>query len=349
MDGPEYAFGFSAIAGVSPLRSGDVVVVDQIERTLSLVDWKSAEPRRLGRNGNGPNEYAAPRALFSWPGDSLLVHDIGNSRYLILAPDGTPARVMTGPTTDGFAYTPLRAVDAAGRPYVERRGARPAGADTQPILRWTPATGVIDTAAYVSRPPLPPVAQSQPRAGQISARVVPFRARDEWDVTADGRVVIVHADPYFVESVGGGGRGGRAVGARQPYVPRPVTEADKQAWREGQANDGRGRTIRKPGDADARTGGATTIDVRIADPEWSTTMPPFLGSVAVNGDGEVWVTRTGVARDTIALVDVFAASGALIRRVTIPGATRVAGFGPKVVFAVRTDADGLQYLRKFRY
>ncbi|NOT07093.1 MAG: hypothetical protein HOP28_02695 [Gemmatimonadales bacterium] len=346
-EGAEHPFAFSSIEAAIPLRDGRIVVADPIERTILLLEWNRPEPARLGRSGQGPNEYVAPRALFRWLGDSLFVHDIGASRYLILTPDGTPARTFRGPATESFGYIPVRAVDRLGRIYAERRGSRPAGVDMEAILRWSPTGGAIDTAALISRPVIRPAPGTESRPGQVVARPMPFRARDEWVVAPEGRVSIVHADPFHVESVLGTAR---TRGPDQPYRPRPVTEEDKAAWREQQVNQGRARTLRKPGESDARTGAPTTIDIRIEEPEWSETMPPFLtGGVAIAPDGQVWVTRVGSPKERTVAVDLFDGNGRPVRTVLLPRESRIVGFGAGVVLVARTDESGLQYLRRFRY
>lgn len=345
-DGPEFSYGFSSIAGVQQLRNGKVVVVDRLAKAILLVDWRRPEPQQLGRNGNGPGEYASPLGVLLWAGDSLIVHDIGRSQYLVLAPDGAPVRAFSGPAAEGFGYTPLRATDRRGRLYVERRGPRAQGVETQPVLRWSPGSEAVDTAATIARPALPP---SNARPGSaVPVRQAPFHARDEWGVAPNGEVAVVHADPYSVERRDE--RGQRAIGPVQSYRPRPVTDADKQAWRDQQDNAGRARTISKPGAADPATGSATTITIRIEEPEWPATMPPFVaGSVMVSPDGQVWVRRSGAPSDATVSVDVFGARGALKRTVLLPAGCVIAGFGPQVVFVVRTDEVGLQYLRKYAY
>ena len=84
---PEFAFdsAFSRVSALRELLDGRVVVMNSKERSVYLLNPKTRAGSSIGRQGTGPGEYTRPNGLVSLRGDSLLVADVGNNRYLILA------------------------------------------------------------------------------------------------------------------------------------------------------------------------------------------------------------------------------------------------------------------------
>lgn len=116
----EFADPFTRVSGLRELSDGRVVVADQQEKRLQVIDFRTGVARAIGREGGGPNEWRLPTALFPLAGDSTLVHDMGNMRYLVIAPDGTPAYTFSladASAADGPAAAPAAAPagSAAGR------------------------------------------------------------------------------------------------------------------------------------------------------------------------------------------------------------------------------------------
>src|SRR5215218_1980398 len=86
----EYAEPFTQINGVRELRDGRVIVSDVREKTVQLVDLKAGAAQKIGREGSGPGEYAMPMRLLALPGDTSVVYDPLNRRFLLIGPDGKP-------------------------------------------------------------------------------------------------------------------------------------------------------------------------------------------------------------------------------------------------------------------
>src|SRR5215213_2184431 len=84
----EYAEPFTQINGVRELRDGRVIVSDVREKTVQLVDLKAGSGTKIGREGSGPGEYAMPMRLLALPGDTSVVYDPLNRRFLVIGPDG---------------------------------------------------------------------------------------------------------------------------------------------------------------------------------------------------------------------------------------------------------------------
>ncbi|HEX5581687.1 MAG TPA: hypothetical protein VFX39_08930, partial [Gemmatimonadaceae bacterium] len=112
-----WAEPFSALSGVRELADGRVIVADRTEKSIQLLDLVRGASTRIGREGGGPNEYRMPGAVFALPGDSTAIFDMGNMRYLLVAPDGAVAGTFStaDPTQpDMRLMLPARGVDGAG-------------------------------------------------------------------------------------------------------------------------------------------------------------------------------------------------------------------------------------------
>jgi hypothetical protein len=336
---------FSSPVGFRVLSDGRVLVADNIESTVSLLDFRTGQVTPVGRQGEGPGEFGMPGALYPAGGDTTFMMDMGNRRLLVIMPDGT----ISGNTVplfhkSGWPIFP-RGVDARGRIYFDLAGIAMPGLNDivtsgrAPLIRWDRATDQMDTVAYVRFPP-------QPAAGPGQVRVTmgggPYQPRDDWAVLPDGRVGIARAADYHVEWYG---TGAPVTGPQVTYEPVKIGSAEKNAWADQtaargiavQVVNGQRRTTRLP---------RPDIDRQ----QWPEVMPPFTGSRAVLAapNGELWVRRAQHAGAKTAIYDVFDSAGRLARQVSLDGDRAVLGFGPGAVYVARTDADDLQWIERYR-
>ena len=54
---------------------------------LFVVDMDAGTRAQVGAEGQGPEEYRQPDAVWPLPGDSTLLVDLGNGRLVVLGPD----------------------------------------------------------------------------------------------------------------------------------------------------------------------------------------------------------------------------------------------------------------------
>ena len=359
----EHAEPFSLLAGVRELRDGRVVVADASEKRVELLDLARGTATAIGREGSGPGEWRMPAGVFPYVGDSTLLHDPGNARFLTLDPAGRPARAwqFTGDPAEMVRLLGgIHGVDAEGRVYYDDRGFGPApvggiptARDTAVVYRYDPRAQRRDSVGWVrlnvvaatSETDGGPDADGQPTQIRTTGAVrIPFSARDDWTVGVDGRLAFVRAADYHVEWVAPNGR--RVAGTPVAYTPVPVTERDKAEWRE---RAGRGGLF-----VAARPGVTPPPQRKPPEPaRWprekpafETTTLPFAAGALVAPDGRLWVPRHGPAADPVRRYDVFDGFGAVVAQVALPPRTRVVGFGARSVYLVRTDDDDLQYLQR---
>jgi hypothetical protein len=341
------AHEFTQIRGVRELPDGRLLVSDRLEPALYVVDLRAGRATRIGREGSGPEEYRLPSTLLPLPGDSTLLADEGNARFMIIGPDLKVHRSM--PTQrPGLAYSPWpRAADRQGRLFfqVPAWAAGPEGIedDSVHVARLDPRTGRIDTLARARRPTEPRVKYGLPYVG--------FAAQDVWQATPEGRIALVRSKDYHIEWREPDGRVTR--GPAVAFTVVPVTERDRvdytRTFLENSGVGGRGSGSTNP------SGVSPTPDEMLAPDRvkqmaaqnpFAATKPPFTDVMPrFAPDQSLWVERSmpaGAPRTW----DVFDASGRITLRVVLPPGRRLLAVGRAGLYLAAVNADGLEALER---
>lgn len=366
----EYSEPFTQIAGVRELKDGRVIVIDPRDKTVQAVDLKAGSAVKLGREGSGPGEYAMPMRLLTLSNDTSGVVDMLNNRILLINPNATVGGFVDlnvpapagrgdgrGPGMMMVGNNMPTASDAKGRMYAQGMPFKivdgvPSQVDSVPMTRWDRATSKRDTLAYLKLP----AGASQVSGGRsggrsnVSIRVgggPPFTGADQMAIAPDGRLAIVHHEPYSVEYINDAGQ--RTRGQPIKYDRIKVSEGHKAEWRERQ----RSTTMMMMTNDNGRRSASMVPNNNVQDPEnWGGEyMPPFLSgnnTVTFSNDGYLWISRTGPAGQppTFDLID---RAGNVAQRVVLPKKARLLGFGNGAVYVARVDEDDLQYLTKYRF
>jgi hypothetical protein len=331
---------FSNVAGMHERSDGRLVISDRLERSVMLLDFETGEMTPIGREGQGPGEYVMPGPLFPYRGDSTLMVDFGAMRAVVLG--GTRVgRTVSLATPSGLPLIPT-AADARGRLYgsIPTRGG--GGGDSVAIERIDASTSAVDTAGWID-----PgagggvIAMRVSGGGRVSSGLQPYAKRDAWAVAPDGRIAIVHADPYRVEWLDGRER---ATGPTLSYSPVKIGADEKEEWADRMG--GATMTMRTPEGA-SRTMRSTRPDVD--ELEWPETKPPFEErGVYVTPEGELWIRVSQPAGVTTQRYDVVDGQGRVVRRVELADDRRLLGFGAGTLFTARRDADDLEWIERYR-
>jgi len=343
---------FSRVVGLRELPDHRVVVADQLEGTVSAVDFATGNVIGIGRQGQGPGEYGMPGRLYSLAGDTTLMVDFATMRALVLAGDGV---VESVPLTagNGLPFFP-QGVDVRGRLYsgtvlqARAPGAgTPAMGDSLPIARLDPTTDAVDTVAWMGQAAVGggvTIRTGGSGSMRVGSGMQPYAMQDAWTVAPDGRVAIVRAQPYRVEWIA---NGKRTTGPEVPYTPVKIGSAEKEEWADVVA--GSAMMIRTVG---GEGGGARALRPQrpnVDEYEWPAAKPPFeRQSVYVTPEGELWVLtsqRAGAKRQRF---DVMDGQGRLVRRVELADGRRLVGFGRGTLYTVRRDADDLEWLERYQ-
>ncbi len=331
--GARFPEPFSSVTGVRVLSTGEILIADRTERRLLRLDPELRRATRVGRDGSGPGEYAAPAGLVPLANDSTMLVDPGLMRLTAYDREGRAGASVS--MLEGYSL--LWPTMAAGRHLYWHNpdAAQAIRGGKLRVLRLDRASGRRDTAATLEVPPQ--LWPENARQGW-SAPTVAFFARDAYAVAPDGRVAIVRYSPYRVDWVAADGKVRQGPVRTVPLIA--VTQADKEEWAariaraRPQMRGEDGRVMQMPGfKADL---GRTTFP---------THYPPFLEETAqVAPDGTLWVQRAIPSRLRRVEYDLFGADGAFRETVRLAAGQRVVGFrGAEVVLATQ-DEDGLHWI-----
>lgn len=333
---------FTQISGIRELSADRAIVIDAGERTVQMADFAKRSIASLGRRGSGPGEYQMPAVIFAAPNGATWLSDPQLAKVHIIGPDGKIGATLYTPGRDGpddVLYP--RGVDRLGRLYFESFGAPgPTTPDSVPVVRWSREGKRTDTMAFVPNGVIV--------AGGARTRKL-YQPRDAWAVLPDGRVALIHAQPYRVDIVTAPGRVTR--GPAVAYTPVPIGAAERDAYRVAL----RGGT----GTGGARSGPVSGFSVNgprpraaaveVSDDEFPATFPAFSGDgIRVTPEGEIWVPRYRPAKERTPTYDIFDDAGRLVGAAKLREHSSVVGFGAGSVYVARRDPeDDFRYLERY--
>ena len=347
---------FGSIQTVRELRDGRLLVADPLGKELYVVDMAAGRRTVVGRQGQGPQEYLQPDAVWPLPGDSTLLVDLGNGRVVALGPDLSFGPTMPialslpGPGTTLMLALP-QGVDGQGRIYTRALGGGLGGAlpDSAAVLRVDRRTRAADTVAAIKLPDRTQTQSGGPDNQNVQITNVPLSPEDAWGVAADGWVAVARARDYHLEWIRPDGSvvRGRAL----PYDAVRIGAADKEEWVAEQGRTGGGIAIGisvENGETSMTFGrGGPGSRQGVDQYTWPERKPAFAGArIPIDGSGRAWVRRHVRAGEPAAY-DVFDRAGARIATVTLEPGKRIVGFGASSVYVVAFDEFDLNYLERY--
>lgn len=332
---------FSRVDGVRELAGGRVVATDQVERLVFLTDFGTGGRQTVGRQGDGPGEYRFPMAPLAGPADAVWLPDATLRRIQVVTPEGRLTAGPRWPTAEvpGGVGSP-RGTDTRGRIYFEGSSFdadRGAFLDSVAVFRWDPVESRGNVVSRVWSGGRVMVGDAS-----LARSITPFPHLDAWAALPDGRVALIHHNPFRIDIVQADGTARR--GAPIPHAPVTVSAADRALFREHAAAV-RSSALRVGGGA-----GPPGLGPRFEDSDFPRTMPPFItAAVRVTPEGEIWIGRSHTATDRTWRYDIFDSEGRLLGAATLRVGSVVAGFGAGTVYLARTDPDDdLVYLERHR-
>lgn len=342
-----YPEPFSYLSGVREMPDGRVLVADPVSQVLLSIDLESGSADTLGGVGRGPYEYLQPDQVFPLPGDSTLLVDLGNGRFMVIAPDCSFIETKPLVSDRGPMLTLIpRFVDAEGGIYFQRNewmgSARP-NLDSDYVVRYDRRTGVLDTVAVLALPELV--------ISGSGSSIPPMTPRDDWAAGMDGAVAVVRASDYSVDWHRPDGT--VVMGPPNTIEPFSVGEAEKERFvgEYGVDEIALLRTTTSSGGMALRfirgvPGGLP--ERSIDDFEFPDVLPIFRhGRMMVSPEGHAWVERYMPAHSPPAF-DVFDSEGVRLGAVQFPERRRLIGFGDRTVYVVRIDEVDLKWLERYR-
>ena len=348
---------FGTIQTVRELPDGQLLVADPLGLGLYRVNMDTGQMETIGREGQGPDEYRQPDAVWPLPGDSTLLVDLGNGRTVALGPD-----LSFGPTWpihrgDFQPGQPLvlalpQGVDGEGNLYARQMGGGLGGGaypDSASIMRIDRDSGSAETAARFKLGEVTQTTSGGANEQRVAISPIPLSPEDAWGIAPDGTVVIARVGDYHIERVAPDGTVTR--GPAIPFDPVRIGTAEKEEYLTEDGRSGGGINVGVTMENGAmsmmfRRGGGGN-ERAIDQYTWPDAKPPFYsGRIPVDPLGRAWVRRHVDAGEE-STYDVFDTAGNRIGTVLLNNGKRVIGFGGNAVYVVTYDEFDLNYLEKY--
>jgi hypothetical protein len=348
---------FGAIQTVRELPDGRVLVADPLGKALYVVDFGEDTRTVIGREGQGPDEYRQPDAVWPLPGDSTLLVDLGNGRLVALASDLSFGPTMPISLGDFQPGRPLslaipQGVDAMGRIYARSMGGGMGGAypDSASVLRVDRATKTPETAATFKIQAVTRQTSGGANNQNVMISPIPLSPEDAWGIAADGSVVVARSIDYHIERIAPDGTVTRGPPNAFEAVAIRTPEKEEYLAERGRAGGGIAIGVEMTNGQMSMTfgrGGDESGPREIDQYTWPEAKPPFYGGrIPVDPMNRAWVRRHVDAGEP-STYDVFDESGSKVGTVLLDNGKRVVGFGEGAVFVVGFDEFDLNYLQRY--
>ncbi len=335
--------GFGYLSGISVLSNGRILAADPFSQILVSLDLDAGTADTLGREGAGPQEYNGPDQVFPLPGDSTLLVDLGNSRLIVVDPEGEFVEwiPMSRQAAGGEAMSiKPEFVDAEGFFYASRSGGAP---DSLTIHRIDRATWEETQLGSAWRTPY----ERRPRGSKRRMLTL----YDSWAVAPDGRIAVVHSNGYSVDWIFADGS--TAHGPANDVETYPIGPAEMDAYLEFFSNNVTMSFAMVGEDGSTQStsmsrGLPPEMRQGVDEYEWPDFLPAFkLEYTRISPSGELWVHRF-VPAGSPERVEVFDDSGARVGFVELPTGCYVLGFGDSdsEVYIAHPDDMGLIWLER---
>jgi hypothetical protein len=348
---------FGAIQTVRELRDGTVLVADPLGGALYRVDLDAGTRTVIGAEGQGPEEYRQPDAVWALPGDSTLLVDLGNGRMISLGPDqefGSTSPLSAGSPRTGLVVAIPQAVDTDGYVYARSMagGMRGSLPDSGVVLRVERGTLALDTVASFKVEDRSREVLNVDGGQDVRLVTVPLSSADAWGVAADGSVVVARSSDYHVEWFGRDGS--VEVGAPSPFEPVAIGMAEKEEWNRNRGRSGGGVGVMIDMDSNGSMStsfsrGGMTEARELDQYTWPDFLPPFYnGRIDVDHEDRAWVRRRAEG-GADATYELFDRSGEYVTTYSLPNNRRLIGFGASSVYVVAFDEFDLNYLERYSF
>jgi len=349
---------FGSIQTVRELADGRILIADPLSKMLFVVDMDAGTRAQVGAEGQGPEEYRQPDAVWALPGDSTLLVDLGNGRLVILGPDLEFGPTLPLALTEPRPGQPLvlalpQGVDGQGNLYARAMGGINMGAelpDSADILRINRGDRSHAAVASFKLADRKRTTTGSSNNQNVQISNIPLSGEDAWGVASDGSMVLARAGDYHIEWISPDGTTTR--GAPIPFDAIGIGTPEKEEYvaESGRSGGGIGIGVEMNNGSMSMTfqrggmgGGAREIDQY----DWPEAKPAFYqGRLPVDGMDRAWVRRHMDAGEA-STYDVFDRRGDRVATYTLDAGKRIVGFGASAIYVVAYDEFDLNYLERY--
>lgn len=332
VDATDWA-AFDALNRVVFDRDGDLYILDERNQRVVVVGPGGDLVREVGRRGQGPAEFVAPRDLALTGTGELVILDVVQRRLSRFAPDGSllgvvPSTLGVGAPRRIFGHPGGVVGDVhilvAGDVPVARTGEGLQPVSGRPIQHYALADRGGATVLHEARLNLPPT--------DVLTRFFP-----EFHLTGlpDGSLAFVDSGAYEITLLHAAG-GPRAV-LRRRLPSRAVTAQDREAERERllrELSEGRApeSTVTFGGQPPSRQEMDARHRARIANMGFPDEFPQITGIIA-DGEGRLWVERMGERPHQAGPIDIIDPTGRYLGTLEAGSVELPVAFGPAGIAA----------------
>ena len=337
---------FGRVTGVRELSDGRIVAGDPNDLGLVVADFRTNTTKPISRKGAGPNEYGAVARIFPIGGDSTLMPDLTQRRWLVFDGD----RIVTTVPPDNPTVKAMQGLflgaDAAGHVMREFYTEAPVGQslsserDSSHLVRYHRSTARADTVAKLMRRPSVAIRQTNAKGENtfVGVRALRLRVGEQYIAHPDGWIAIVRVNPFRVDWRSPDGRW--TMGAPLPVPVIRMTAREKEAsLARTAASQAASKSSAPPPQLPPQ--------MQTPDDEWPDVMPPYLqGEIMFSPEGDVIIRRQPSADHPGVAYYVVDRRGRLLGILEMKNNERIIGSGAKSLYIVESDSDDLQYMRR---
>lgn len=332
---------FIGVTSIREVADGRTIITDGRDQKLYLADFSTRRVELLGRKGRGPGEWLNVGLIYPTQGDSSILSDFGNLRWLQFAgtqivgtvpPDHPAVRatnsLQSGVDRFGHVLTLSRKPLQSGTQVLTRR-------DSIAVVLVDRNTGRADTVAKLRERPhrLETITDGNGRVTRSTPFATEPNAQAERaELFNDGWLAVVRLEPLRVDwrSPKGIWTYGKPLSLR----PESVDPAERRAILQRRAEAVQ----------EAKRYGLP------APPslEFPTTLPvlSFIASPRQMPDGRLALARTPSASQPSLRYVVINRRGGIDGELRLGIREAILGFGERSVYVMATDDDDIQRLRR---
>lgn len=360
-----------AATSVRPLSFGGVLVLDNSRRRIVLLDSTMKRVTTVADTAVGaPNKfpYHPGYKLISYFGDSTVFADFDSQSLLVIAPNGTFARVMAAPKPSDLQFLngASTAIDPRGRLVYRSDRYPPAnappsspndgpgkvtivyGPDSAPIMRSDFNTRSVDTVVMFRIARAKMAYMTLARGSSFGTVVFdPLPLTDDWTLLPDGTIAIARGQDYHIDWLDMNGN--MTSTPKMPFDWKRITLEEKQALNDSlrKADSVRRAHLPPPPPPSMVLEGGAARDPNripftpIEPSEMSDYYPPVrYGQMRADPEGNAWLLPTTSLLSTGSITgpltaptgglvyDVVNRRGAIVERVRLPEKRVLVGIGP---------------------
>lgn len=316
---------FTSIAAVRELSDGRVLVSDRRDKRVVVGTWPDGAARKIGRVGDGPNEYRAPTALLRGNADTTYIVDYDVRRWLVLVGDGFGRSLEPEIALRLTRFEPpIHGMNGEGLILIGLPAVRSGRTFTSDSILLALASARSDRVDTIAR-----LRGRGSERGEVIrndggmpthyALYNPFGVEEQALMFPDGWIALAFHSPYRVDWRAP--NGAILKGPTLDSVRYPVTEREKQfavarewAW------------LPKPtvGPSDFRA--------------WPELIPAFPNDALLGlPDGRLAIARMPTVADPHPKYDIVNRRGRMVGRISLQPRHRIVGFGVDHFYVVTKD------------